>query len=163
MSKTKKASKRQLRLSLYNLTLTRCKAKFKPGTVFTAQELATMFYQVCPKRKGSYEQIHAENMRMLRLQQELNSLLRASGMYLRSSNYYKYFTVVDKAATKAQVERMSASIDRLQVHSAELEEGIKSRKWGTFKKQSKDQLGQLVQPITSTRHDKLVGRLSRIK
>lgn len=49
MSKKQTASKKQLRLTLFNLALMHNKKRFKAGTVFTAEELATMFYQAVPK------------------------------------------------------------------------------------------------------------------
>lgn len=167
MTKRKAPTKSQLRAYLQNLAIKRNQTSFKPGSIISANELAEMFHIPVPALTGSYEHMHQEKMRMVKLQNQINKLLRPSGLYLKSRQYYKYFTVVDKATTKAQVERMSASVDRLTTKADELEQGMRSAtdkgSWGTYTKLKHEQVNEQLEDTTSKRHERVVKRLARIK
>lgn len=164
---TKRKNNKKLRLEYYNLLLTRMKRTMVAGATFSAEDLAKMFTVSPPVRKGTYEAVHAENMRMLRLQKDLNKLLRKSGLYLRSSCYYRFFTVSSKDDTKRKIERMSAAIDSITNTQIELEAGVVVRSarknWGTCNKLGDSDINEVLEVPTSTRHDRLLKRLSQIK
>lgn len=134
----KKLTKKQERLLKYNDIITRNKKFFRPGSVFNRDELALFFSLSDIVSKGSYKKVHKANLKLVQLQTEINLLMRENGLYMRSSDYYTKFEVVNKKRTKAAVIRYSAEVDINRYCTTRLEARLKEKEnnnnWGTYNK-----------------------------
>jgi len=155
MSK-RKFTEKQLRLKRYNDVIVKNKKQFKAGQSLTRAELIKLFNIQIPQNNKSYEDEHKANLRLVAAQNELNLLMRENGLYLRSSDYYQNFHVVDKEQTKNQVIRYSSEVDVNRACTTRLESSLVNRvragTWGTYNKVSDDTIKNMSTTSESKRH-----------
>lgn len=165
----KKLTKKQERLLKYNDIITRNKKLFKPGSVFGREELALFFGVTNIVSKGNYKKVHQSNLQLVQLQTEINLLMRENGLYMRSSDYYSNFEVVNKKRTKATVVRYSSEVDINRYCTTRLEarltDRIQNNTWGTYNKVNRNTVLALggSYPSPTPRHAATIQRMSDIR
>ena len=161
MSK-KVTSPKVQRLSAYNDIICKNRFKFKAGFIFNRDEFIDAFGLTGIPKKGNYATMHRGNLKLVSAQQEINTLLRESGMYLKSSHYYSLFTICEKERTKGEVKRYSTSVDRNEATTDRLVDCMEARgkRWGTYLKVPKRNIASLNNHQPTARHEKVKTRLT---
>lgn len=153
----KKFTEKQLRLKKYNDIIVKNKKQFKAGQSLTRAEFIELFNIEIQQNNKSYEDVHKDNLKLVAAQNELNLLMRENGLYLRSSNYYQNFHIVDKEQTKNQVIRYSSEVDVNRACTTRLESNLGDRvragTWGTYNKVSDDTIKNMSTTTKSKRHE----------
>lgn len=163
MSKKPKAvSARNQRLTNYNNIISKNRTKYKAGFRFSRDEFIDAFGLTGIPKRGNYPTMHKGNLKLVAAQQEINELLRESGMYLKSSNYYSEFMITKKEPTKGEITRYSSAVDRNEASAQRLADRMEARgsRWGTYLKVPTRNIASLGSYELSERHKKVITRIT---
>lgn len=131
-----KLSKHDQLLRDYDDVLTKNKKLFKAGCMISRKDLVTLFGVQGDVTTGSYKRQHKANLRLVRVQNTINYLMRANGLYLKSKDYYSEFHVCQKDQTKSVIVRYAAGVDTQDSCEVQLDTGMITRlnagTWGTY-------------------------------
>lgn len=135
-----KLTKRMQRLLDYDRIMATSRKHFRAGSYLSRDQLITMFnLQGVSKlghMNGTYAEQHRENLRLVAVQQDINHLLRANGLYMRSMDYYTSFQICRKEQTKNTIVRYAGQIERNDSCEVQLDAGMVQRvqagTWGTY-------------------------------
>lgn len=160
--KTKATSKRIQRLTSYNNIISKNRSKYKAGFRFSRDEFISAFGLPAFPKRGNYATMHKASLKLVAAQQEINELLRESGMYLKSTNYYSEFVITKKEPTKGEITRYSAAVDRNEACTARLADKMEERgsRWGTYLKVPARQIASLGKFEATERHEAVKTRLT---
>lgn len=151
------------RIAAYQKILVANKHKVKAGYSMTRKQFTRLFKLVGITHKGSFDDVHRSNMLLVQAQNEINSLLATSGMYMSSRGYYGEFYIRDQAETKNVVERMSGRVDTYDASTQRLLGNMESRvRAGTWGKYNKTNKNQAAVAVDDTRHTNVKARLKLV-
>ena len=160
---TKKITAKKLRLQAYNKIIARNKKLFQQGKSISCETFANLFGLEDIVTVGTYKELHRSNLRLVTLQNELNLLMRENGLYIHSTNYYTTFTVSERNVAKSTAIRYSSTVDVAKSCTQRLSDNyiqrVKDDTWGTYNKLSVAQIDDLLEPVTSTRHERVKSRI----
>lgn len=110
--------------------------RFSTGGKLTRRQLTKWFNVKGIVHTGTAKKIQQSNLQLVQVQREINKLLRASGLYLRSRDYYSEFYIVNKDETKRTILNYQSKSTAQRCCSDELEdamgETIADGTWGKF-------------------------------
>mgnify|MGYP001062692965 CR=1 FL=1 len=153
---TKTMTEKQLRLKAYNDIIVKNKKFFRAGQNLSRSQFIAMFNIPLLATSNDYEELHRDNLRLVAAQTEINMLMRENGLYLRSSNYYQNFSIVDKERTKAEVLRYSSEVDINRACTTRLEtkltERVRAGTWGTYNRVSDQDIANMGNHTETRRH-----------
>ncbi len=160
--KTKAVSARVARLTSYNNIISKNRSKYKAGFIFSRDEFISAFGLTGIPKRGNYPTMHKGNLKLLAAQQEINELLRESGMYMKSSNYYSEFVITKKEPTKGEITRYSAAVDRNEACTERLTDKMEERgtRWGSYLKVPARNIASLGKFKQTDRHERVKTRLT---
>jgi hypothetical protein len=151
---------KRLSLLAVDKILSANRKRLRPGKVLSRAEFVSMLQlsdiQKNPKAKGSYVDLHRENMKLVAEQQRVNKLMRLNGLYLKSKDYYSEFEVCSKDDTKGTIVRYAGQVDRNVVCEETLDSHMVSRlvsgTWSTYNRvlTNKGQRKYFAQPTSTT-------------
>lgn len=160
MSTAKKA-----RLHFYNDLITANKTLFTQGSYIDRNSFATLFQISGIVNKGSYKKVQRSNLALVRVQQEINMLMRHNGLIIKSEDYYSGFRVTSLQKTKSNVVRYSGTVDTFDYYAAQLEttmaKRLKANTWGTYKRVPKKAIDALSTTATTNRQKAVAQRVAK--
>lgn len=157
---------KQLRLKNYNDIIVLNRKKFKSGLTLTRRQFVKMFGIKGVVHKGNFKDVHKSNLYLVKVQVEINTLMRENGMYLKSKDYYGEFTIVSKAKVKSTVARFSKEVDVYSSCTTRLIDNVEKRTnagtWGTYRRVPLHAISRLGSVNDSKRHVDTITRLRAI-
>lgn len=162
-----KITKRQQRLIDFDNIITKNKTLFKAGSTISRADLVKLFSIPKIYNTGSYAKVHRSNLKLVAVQMDINWLMRANGLYLKSKNYYNEFHVCEKEPTKNTIVRYAGEAEIQESCEVQLDRGMVTRlsagTWGTynrvFNQNGSLKSGQAVGNYTGTREAKARNRV----
>jgi hypothetical protein len=155
---------KQQRLLDYNQIIVNNMSQFTSGSVLSRKKFVKLFNLKDIKNKGSYAKVHRSNLRLLKAQVEINQLMRESGLYIQSRDYYTSFQVLEKDSTKKAILRYSAEVDTNTACTNRLEDTMKSRvqskTWGIYSNVSTQTIETMKDKPKTLRHKRKIQRVS---
>lgn len=167
MAKTKRVktvlTTKQQRLWEYAKIISGNKKTFSTGSVISRQDLVNILGLENITNKGNAKNIMRSNLALVDAQVVLNTILRESGLYIKSKDYYSEFHVACVEQTKDAIARYSSEVDTNRDCTDRLEATLKQQRaagtWGKPVKLLKAQVITLGQTIQSKRHTSKLKRL----
>lgn len=148
-----KLTTRQQALVHYDNVITKNKKQFKAGQRFTRDAFIRMFSLNLPST-GSYKIMHRANLKLVQVQNDVNLLMRESGLYLKSVDYYNEFVILEKEATKRVILRYQQKSEEASKSNSYLTASmgarIKAGTWGTYNKAGTKRISSIKQYEPST-------------
>ncbi len=110
--------------------------RFSVGGKMTRRQLVKWFNLKDIVHEGTAQEVQASNLRLVQAQTVINSILRSSGLYLRSRNYYSNFYIANKEETKQAVLNHQTKSTMQRVCSEQLEDAMHEQvvagAWGKY-------------------------------
>ena len=129
-------TKKALTQAQYAKVIAKYAKRFSVGGKLTRKQMTKWFKVQDVVHEGTAEAIQKSNLRLVQAQTDINNLLRPSGLYLRSRNYYSEFYIADKDETKRAVLNYQSKSTAHRCCSDELEdamgETIANGTWGSY-------------------------------
>lgn len=159
-------TKKQQRLKDYNDIIMLNRKSFKAGTTLTRRQFTKMFNIKGVVHKGNYKDVHKSNLILLKVQADVNALMRENGLYLKSKNYYGEFSIVNKSRVKSTVARFSKEVDVYRACTNRLITNVEKRTnagtWGTYRRVPLASISKMGEVSDSKRHLRTIKRLHAI-
>ena len=110
--------------------------RFSVGGKLTRKQMTNWFKVKDVVHEGTAAAVQKSNLQLVHVQAAINKLLRPSGLYLRSRNYYSEFYIANKDETKRAVLNYQGKSAAHRCCSDELEdamgETIADGTWGSY-------------------------------
>lgn len=129
-------TKKALTQAQYAKVIAKYAKRFSVGGKLTRKQMTKWFKLTNVVHEGTAAEIQKSNLNLVRAQAAINQLLRPSGLYLRSRNYYSEFYIADKDETKRTILNYQSKSASHRRCSDELEdamgEAIAEGTWGKY-------------------------------
>ena len=123
---------------------------FSVGGKLTRKQMTNWFKVKDVVHEGTAAAVQKSNLRLVHAQAAINKLLRPSGLYLRSRNYYSEFYIANKDETKRTVLNYQSKSTAHRCCSDELEDAMgETIADGTWGKYSVERTTSFVSPRAS--------------
>ncbi len=157
------ATLKQQRLANINTILVNNSAVIQSGLTLSREEFIELFDIEDVVNIGDYQKVHRSNLKLLSMQTDINLLLRESGLYMTSEEYYSYFHIMEKENTKQTILRYSSEVDICKTSTDNLENCMvsrtKSKTWGHYANVSTETIKSITKKPKSVRHIRKINRL----
>lgn len=154
------------RLVFLNTVISNNKKLFKPGAIINRETFISLCNLSEVKNKQDFKEYQRVNLSIVSTQNQLNVLLRESGLYIKSKNYYSSFTILKKDQLKNKIINYSSSTDRLKSTTNRIldktAEKLKNKEWGKYKKLDIYELQNLYNYEVTERHTRTIKRVTRL-